>query len=440
MAGSPGCRAGPRSPPPRLSLHPPGYDPHAVPDRRFWRLLAPLTAALLYVSTWLRYAWPWFHEHFGSYPSDIWYIHVNYGWFLVHQGFVRIEYQAPLWAFVKALSLAAQHLFPATDPQKYGGSIYGFDGWLLLNAFALAPFAFGLTWCMHRLDREFFHIGTRRLLLGFLATPTFLYFSVFNYDVIPTFCAVAALLYLLRGQVWEPFLLLGVGAAFKIFPGVLVLPFLLTLPRDRWGRAVLAFVAPLAALNLPLMLHDFPTWFFPFQWQAEFDRDPQPGRPLFHLAQRLGTGTVRLALVAACAAVLLRWRRGPQPDEPARLVAVSLFLLVAFVEAKGVFSPQYLFWILPFLALGAAFPWGGRGTLLELINIADPFGLDHWRSGHMAGLVAIRVVRDLFLLGLLARLTAPSRSTIGAPAPTQPAVEAATEKKEGRPLQGQPLL
>ncbi len=395
-------------------------------DRRFFIYLLPLTLLMLLGSFLQRWYWPELHElrlswwdnsTLGAYPSDVWYMHYNYGWFFVHYRFFRIEYQAPMFMFCKVLAVICQHLCPATEPQEHGGFIFSFHAWLVANTIALTPFAIALVWCMHRLDVEFFKLGKNRLIWGFVLTPTFMYFSIFNYDLIPMACCVAGLLYLLRGEFENTFMLLGIGASFKTYPGVLLLPYILYRPtRERWIEMLAWFTVPVLMLNLPFMIGpfgDFHTWLFPYEWQGTYDLQAQPGRPLYHLGLLIGRWPIRLALLGVMGWYVQRWRQREDCDQPLQLARVSLFLTTAFIMLKGVFSPQYIFWMLPFLTLTTAFPWWGLGTVMEIMNIAEAGRLDHWRfelphaagetavQPHMWGLILIRLLRDIWLIGLM---------------------------------------
>ena len=387
----------------------------------------PCALAMLAVSFALRWFWLPLHDRFGTYASDIWYMHLNYGYFLARQGFFAIEYQAGYFALVKVLAIICRSLFPATCLQQ-GELIFSYEAWLGVCSAFLVGVALWLVWTIHRLDLEHFHVGTRRLLLGLVLTPTFAWFSLFNFDLVPMACCTAALLYLLRGDDELPFELLALGASVKLFPALLVPAFLLRIAPGRRWRAIGLFVVVCIAVNLPFVLADFHAWSFPYVWQQHYDlTEPSPGRPLYHLAGLVGRLPVHLLLAGPIAWVLGRRfleerQRGFEATAvtPTWLVEITLWVLVAFILDKSVFGAQYIFWLLPWLVLVPAggagvpaaheapsrpaepYPWRGLGTLYELLNIGEVAGLDTWRSGHMAWLVALRAVRDTGLLALLA--------------------------------------
>ncbi len=376
-----------------------------IDDGPFWRNLLPATLAAILASYLLRAFWQPLHGLFGSYPSDIWYMHVNYSWFLVHRGFFEMEYPAGMFAFVKALSVVCQHLFSPTEPHPHGGLLYRYEDWLAVNSVALGLAGVGISWCMHRLDAEFFHLRRGRLLWAFVWTPSFVFFTLFNYDALPVLCCTASLLALLRRDAVGSFLLLGIGTGVKIYPAVLMPLYLLGVPRGHRLEATCWFLGALAALNLPFLWLNPQAWWFPYHWQMGFDQADQTGRFLYTLTTLLGKGPALLTMASlALGMVAFAWRKMPQAplDSPLWLARASLLLVGLFIFTKNVFSPQYLFWLLPFATLGTGYPFAGVASLVELANIAEAFGLDYWRSGHEEGLAGIRLVRDLGLAALVA--------------------------------------
>lgn len=375
-----------------------------VDDRRFWRSILPATLLAVLSSYLLRVFWEPLHGLFGAYPSDIWYMHINYSWFLVHRGFFEMEYPAGMFAFVKAMSVLCRTLFPLVEPHPHGGMLYRYQDWLAVNSVALGLAAVGLSWCMHRLDAEFFHLKRHRLLWAFVLTPSFVFFTLFNYDALPVLCCTASLLALLRRDAVGSFLLLGIGTAVKIFPVVLVPLYLLGVPRKNRLEALAWFLGALAALNLPFLWLNPKAWWFPYHWQMGFDQADQSGRFLYALTGWLGKGPALAVMGFLTLGMgLFVWRRAPREpvESPRWLARVSLLALIVFIFTKNVFSPQYLFWLLPFATLGTGYPFLGLATAVEGLNIAEAFGLDYWRSGHEEGLAWIRLVRDLGLAGLL---------------------------------------
>lgn len=388
-------------------------------NRRFWLLLAPLAVLEMYLCYEMRQDWRWWHARFQSYPSDIWYIHINYGYFLTHAqpGFFAMEYPAGLFVFVKLMSLLCSSLFGATEGAQIQGvsyKIYTYSQWLGMNCFFLGLAGLGLVWCMHRLEVEFFRFGTGRLLWGFLLTPTFFYFTFFNYDLLPVFCSVAAFLWFLRRDELWSFLLLGLGAAVKLAPAVLAPAFWMALPRDRRLPAALVFLLGLACMNVPLALIHPQAWLYPYTWQMKFDAETdQLGRLAWSLSQYMDRHAAQALLAAGFLAAfwwMLRHRpaapaepAGP-PADPVWLARACLLLLLSFVLFKTVYSPQYFLWLLPFATLGTGLPWWGLATFFELVNISEAFRLDYWRSGRMEQLALIRAVREGGLGGLLGLL------------------------------------
>lgn len=371
-----------------------------------WYLRTCLPAALLCIVLCflMRLNWQWFHSHFRTYASDVWYIYINYGWFLRNQQFFVIEYPAAMMSVFKALSLITSALAPASEPQRYGGFLYTYPAWLSVNAVFLGGLSLWATWFVHRLNCDFFHLGRNRTTLAFVLTPTFLYFTIFNYDILPILCSLAALYYFLHEEYDYAFLLAGLGFAFKVYPGFLIPLFWLSLPRDRRRSAAFHALAPWLFCNVPYMLIDFNTWLFPYTWQMGFDSTANTGRLMHHLTALIGKpAALSLFVVASLTLVAVIWRRTPpeRTRNPRWLATAALLLTLLFMLVKTVFSPQYIFWILPFLTLATSYPFLGIATLLETTNIGECFFLDYWRGGHELGLALIRFVREIGLIYLV---------------------------------------
>lgn len=372
-------------------------------DSIFWRYLLPGTLLGLAICFGIRWYWPYFHTKLGTYPSDVWYIYTNYGWFLKNQGFFVNEYPAAMYMVFKGLAVICQ-LFPNTEPGKYGGTIYTYHTWLIINSLFLGGCTVAVVWCLHRCNEEFFHHKPTRLLWALVFSPTLICFSIYNYDICPVLCCVVGFWLFLRKDYSLSFLILGIGGALKIFPFVAAVALLLAVPKKERLVNMGWMIAPWLCINIPFMLVNLDTWLYPYTWQMEFDNAPQQGHFIYHLTQ-LGGKHLALSLAAGGSLALLYaiWRKLPEDldNRPKWLAQAGLLLVVLFILTKNVFSPQYLLWILPFCVLGTGYPWYGLATVVELLNAAEAINLEYWRSGHEWGLYLIRTVRDCGLIALL---------------------------------------
>jgi len=274
-----------------------------------------------------------------------------------------------------------------------------------------------------------------------------------RFDLVPAALVLAALALAVTGRRRAAALVVGVGAAVKLYPALLLPP----LAIDAWrrgGRRELAIVVGLAVAPVALAYIAF----FAVAPDGVLDSlGRQIGRPLqiesvgaglllaLHQAFGMGlgwtsgsgsqnlTGTgagVLAALqgVAQVVAVVLVWvayARGPSTAE--RLVRYGAASVVAFVALSKVLSPQFLVW----LVLLVPVVGGPRRRAALALTVVACALTAVWFPARYWDLVRdfdplvswLVLLRGLVLLGLLAALTwpatepAPSRSPSPVPSP-----------------------
>lgn len=269
-------------------------------------------------------------------------------------------------------------------------------GYLLGSALLLAPFGLVTSWMLGKLTRW-------RALVWALGPPLVLY-AFHNWDLPVVACAVAAV-YVVHGWRTERSLtdratvaavLLGLGFAFKLYPGVFLAPLALyVLVTSRPGeldwagalRVPLVGLATVVLVNLPFALAGYEGWraSFTFQqlrkvdittnsiWYWGFRPHSGPDDVEFqHWVGWLSPTLVLTAFAVAVAVGLWQWHReGSYP-----WVGVSAAMLCGFVLLHKVHSPQYTLWILPFFAL-LAVPW--RWVLAYLaVDVVMGVGIFRW--------------------------------------------------------------
>jgi uncharacterized membrane protein len=247
---------------------------------------------------------------------------------------------------------------------------HGYTGFFYVNVVGLAAAAMVTSWALYRIA------GARALY--FAAAPTLLIYAFMNWDLLAVGLAAAGSLAFFRKRDGVSGLLIGLGAATKLFPGLLVVPFVLA--RLRAGERVQAAVLGLSAagtyalVNLPFALFAPHQWatFFRFNTSRPVDWDSIWFISCHGLhASSAGCGlapdlvntlSVMIFVVAAVALWIARSIR--QPDFPAWTFAFPL--LVVFLLANKVYSPQYGLWLLPWFALALPSP-----TLFVLFELSD---------------------------------------------------------------------
>jgi hypothetical protein len=199
----------------------------------------------------------------------------------------------------------------------------------------------------------------RRAWRWALALPILLY-AFQNWDMFAIAALVTGLLAFERGHDRFAGAALGVGAAIKLFPAVVVLP--LAAVRlacgDRRGalRLTASSAATFAVLNLPFVILNRSGWWWPFTFQG--NRHATWGSVWFYIFRIVGApvhgangASFANAVSFVALAVALSWlvlvtiRRRLTPF-PAAAAAVALFLL-----CNKVYSPTYDVWLVVFFVL-----------------------------------------------------------------------------------------
>lgn len=202
-----------------------------------------------------------------------------------------------------------------------------------------------------------------RLALVFAAPPLVLY-AFHNWDLLPMLCVVVAILAWRSGRSTATGVWLGIGAAAKVYPGLMIPAFLIAEGR-RIGRIprrmLLAAMGAFAAMNLPIMLVNLPAWFFP--WRFQSTRFPNFETHWYFLYRHVGDGSASsmesyarltsvLSGLAFVIGLLVLIRRENRRAE-VRPIALSFAILVLWLLTAKVYSPQFSLWLLPFFALVA---------------------------------------------------------------------------------------
>ncbi len=260
----------------------------------------------------------------------------------------------------------------------WAGAIFAHDDaeYLLGSALLMAPFGLLTGWMLGRLARW-------RALLWALGPPLVLY-AFHNWDLPVVACAVGAV-YVVHGRrTSRPLadratiaaVLLGIGFAFKLYPGAFLLPLALyvlvtaTPGRLDWAAALRVPIAGFGTMilaNVPFALAGYDGWraSFTFQqlrkvdittnsiWYWGLRPDSGPDDAEFQQLMDIVSPTLVLASFALAAAIgLWRWKRtGEYP-----WLGVSAAMLCGFLLLHKVHSPQYTLWLLPFFVL-LAVPW-----------------------------------------------------------------------------------
>lgn len=248
--------------------------------------------------------------------------------------------------------------------------------YLRVTALLLAPFGLLTAWLLSRLS------GRRAFI--FAAAPSLVLYSVHNWDFLATACMAGAVYAWTKNRPGGAAMLLGLGAAAKIYPGFLALPLLIERIAARDTRGAVRVVAGTGgvwlALNLPFVLANWDGWWATYSFQAGRVADLTTNSIWFWGFPELDAEQVNrwsFALIAASwlAALIVGWSVG-QRTGSYPWIQVSASLICAFLLFNKVYSPQYVLWLLPFFVL-VRVRWGWWVAYLA-VDLALYLGLFRW--------------------------------------------------------------
>ena len=285
--------------------------------------------------------------------------------------------------------------------------------YFLVTALLLCFFGLLATWFLAGVHR-----GRPWDALYFVLSPALLATGLINWDLMAVALVAGALWAWSRDRPLLAGVLLGLGAATKLYPLLLLGAILVIALRRRelrgFGRALAGAVVAWAAADLPAWLTGFEQW--KVFWKFNSDRGADLGSlwlVLDHAGHGATSGTINLwswvAFGAICLAVLVLGLRAPETPRVAQLA----FLVVAgFLLVNKVYSPQYVLWLLP-LAVLARPRW--RDLLIwqagELLYIAAVWTyLGGWLQESVGGgapvydlAIWVRVAAELYLVAIVVR-------------------------------------
>lgn len=249
------------------------------------------------------------------------------------------------------------------------------------------------------------------------ASPALLLTAMINWDVLGLAC-VAAILWAWSTR--RPVLtgvLIGLGAAIKLYPLFFLGPLLVLCLRE---RRLNAWVTTCAAALVTWLVIDLPVYLWSpeaFLWFWEFNaaRGPDFGS-LWLVASDLGypasadtiNTTTWITFGVACVAIGLLGLLAPRRP---RLVQLLFLVVASFLLVNKVYSPQYVLWLLPLAALSRP-RW--RDMLIwqacELfyffavwMHIADFFVADGVFDWAYALAIVVRILGEVFLMVVVVR-------------------------------------
>ncbi|MBD7994829.1 DUF2029 domain-containing protein [Arthrobacter sp. Sa2CUA1] len=180
-----------------------------------------------------------------------------------------------------------------------------------------------------------------------------------NWDIWAVMLAALGMLAFARNKPVAAGIFLGLGTALKLYP-VLILGAVLVLALRtlKFRAALLAFAATAGTwlvVNVPFMLRDYPGW----RHFYEFSRDRGSGNssvwqawditfPTLAVSPAFITFWAYFLFALACAGIALLALAAPRRP---RLAQLAFLIVAAFILTNKVYSPQFVLWLVPLLAL-----------------------------------------------------------------------------------------
>lgn len=232
----------------------------------------------------------------------------------------------------------------------------GYAPFYWVNALLLTGFAVAIAVMLYVAN------GSRALY--FALAPTLLVYGTVNWDLVAVGFATAGLLAFFLQKDRRAGAAIGLGAATKLYPAMLVVPLLAQRIRERKPDAAIVLgwttVGTWLLVNLPFAVLAPTAWltFFRFNGERAADFDSLWYIACRHLDQCPSTRAINamslgLFLMVTASVWAIKTRR--HPDFPRW--TFGLPLLVVFLLSNKVYSPQYGLWLLPWFALALPRLW-----------------------------------------------------------------------------------
>jgi uncharacterized membrane protein len=178
-----------------------------------------------------------------------------------------------------------------------------------------------------------------------------------NWDLLAVALAAAAIAAWSRSRPGLAGVWLGLAAAAKFYPLVLIGPVLVLCVRRRQWRPLGVFLLTAGGswllVNLPVMIANFQGWarFYTFSRERGIDfGSPWYALSLLGVPMPADSLNIRAtgAFAVACLGIALLGLLAPHPP---RLAALAFLVVAAFALTNKVYSPQYVLWVLPLAVL-----------------------------------------------------------------------------------------
>ena len=215
----------------------------------------------------------------------------------------------------------------------------------------LVAFALGTVIVLYKLC-ELVGADKKRMFLYFLVTPTFIMFTIYNWDIFAVFFSILSIYFYFRGKKHYSAISLGLGIASKIYPAVLGPVYLL---EEKTWKARLTFLAlsasVFAVLNAPFVLLKYDVWFGTWRHHMTWGIE---NSWLIYFFDQMNMNSHYASLLVLLYLVykgLAETRKRDYPSQAPRILERCFLMSLAWLISSYVCPPQMALMILPFLVL-----------------------------------------------------------------------------------------
>ncbi len=221
---------------------------------------------------------------------------------------------------------------------------------LLMDA-ALYPFAIGTVIVLYKIV-EIVGVQKARMWKAFIVAPSFLMFTVYNWDIIAVFFATLSLYYYLKHEKTKSALSLGLGISTKLYPGML-LPVLL-LEEKNWKDRLKLITMSLGVffvLNAPFAFVNFNQWFETWAYHANWGIEDSWLIFFFNQMDKNAHYVGLVVLLYLVYKGLSGTFKKQYDNQATRIIERSFLMNIAWVFGNYVVTPQMALILLPFYVL-----------------------------------------------------------------------------------------
>lgn len=253
------------------------------------------------------------------------------------------------------------------------------DVFFLVNTFFSSTFALLSLWIMSKIHQQVSPSEfTKRAIIFWILSPSVFLFTIYNWDMLAVFLMLWSLYLLFKEKITLSFVVLCLGAFTKMFPGFLLLPYLIYVYKKYSLKAVvsngLIFLGTSLIINLPLIIYNFSAWSYFFRFSS--DRGAFGDNIwafIFVLRDKFGylanTNLVPIVSTLSLAffAILYLFVNYQYFRSKKNVLLQTCFLsILAYLVTAKTTSAPFNLWILPFFVLLPINIWAG--LVAELAN------------------------------------------------------------------------